>query len=660
MDARAGVGHVFRLESSAISHKRSPGWREDSLPTEATPSLQLDLFLRDTTAYQQALARYDRLRPILQGQATLTQQSQATGIPYNQLWRDLQRFQRAGLVGLLDHRTRPHTRGTSSLDERIPLHVQHQIVRLALAHPFTARELARIVQTCYELPIDHRGIRRVLDLHQLSPAVLRLHDQTTQQASLPPFSAGQQLDLALEPTTCAQRLLQALGPDHLLLRFRTYRAYPTEEQARWRIIDLLEVGFRPRRVAKLFGIQVPVVYDWQRRLHALGLGGLTTQTRTDTPITMRVAVQAMMDVFQLLDTHPLLGHYRVKMALDSLGYRYGHTTVWQMVALYKQAHPHPPREPRVPNPAERPKATTAPHQAWFVDLRYLVQIAGQWLYSGLIFDGYSRAIVGAGCFERQNFSRILHVFRQALTQWGAPEAVVSDHGAVFVALAPCLRQLDIQWAPTTKGHPWHNRAESGFAIQRRMLDAYVVGCTEREQVYHRHAQCVQDDQFWGHWAHKRQDAQGRVYYLSPEVILGQARGRALNPMRLRRALRLRQLTRTVRQYGQMRLHNCGLSVDQGLWGDRVEVWVYDDVGRIEQGEHVVVSYPCVYDPRQRRITDVDARGRQHYCDVPSMQLVVFTLTLVRTVWRMPCYRRLAEPRRVLLAPQISLWQRFAD
>jgi len=97
-----------------------------------------------------------------------------------------------------------------------------------------------------------------------------------------------------------------------------------EEQARWRIIELLEVGFRPRRVAKLLGIQVAVVYYWQRRFHALGLVGLTTQIRTETPITMRVSVQAMMDVFQLLDNNPLLGHYRVKMALDSLGYRYGH------------------------------------------------------------------------------------------------------------------------------------------------------------------------------------------------------------------------------------------------------------------------------------------------------------------------------------------------
>jgi transposase InsO family protein len=132
-------------------------------------------------------------------------------------------------------------------------------------------------------------------------------------------------------------------------------------------------------VAQLFGIQVPVVYDWQRRFQALGLVGVTTQTRTDTPIAMRVSVQAMMDVFQLLDNNPLLGHSRVKMALDSLGYRSGHTTVWQMVALDKQAHPRPPREPRVPNPAERPKTAPAPHQVWCVALRSLVQIAGQWL-----------------------------------------------------------------------------------------------------------------------------------------------------------------------------------------------------------------------------------------------------------------------------------------
>jgi len=444
------------------------------------------------------------------------------------------------------------------------------------------------------------------------------------------------------------------------MRFRTYREYPTEEQARWRIIELLEVGFRPRRIATLLAIDPHVVYYWQRRFQALGLVGLTTRTREETAITTRVSVQAMMEVFQLLDNNPLLGHYRIKMALDSLGYRYGHTTVWQMVALYRQAHPHPQREPQLPNPDERPRQATAPHQVWFVDLRYLVQIEGQWLYSILIFDGYSRAIVGAGCCERQNLSRLLQVVRHALTRWGAPETVVSDHGAVFTALAPCLRQLDIHWSPITKGHPWQNLAEGGFAIQRRMLDAYVVGCTEREQVYAQHAQFVQDYQCWGHWAHKRQDAQGHVFYLSPEVMLGHATGRALDPICLRRALHLRQLTRTVRQYGQIRLHNFGLYVAQGLWGQRVEVLVYDDMVRIEQAEQVVVSYPCVYNPQQRRITELDASGRQQYVEVPMIQLVFFALALVRTVWRMPLYRRIHEPRQARAGLQMHLWSEFAD
>jgi hypothetical protein len=64
-----------------------------------------------------------------------------------------------------------------------------------------------------------------------------------------------------------------------------------------------------------------------------------------------------------------LGHSRVKMALDSLGYRYGHTIVWQLVALYTQAHPPAQPEKCLPNPGERPQQAMAPHQVWFVDVR---------------------------------------------------------------------------------------------------------------------------------------------------------------------------------------------------------------------------------------------------------------------------------------------------
>ena len=188
-----------------------------------------------------------------------------------------------------------------------------------MAHPFTARALARMVRECYHQPVDYRGIKRLLAQPRISAIALQHHRQVARQAPLPLSSPTQQLTLPLEPHTLAQRLALALGPEHLRLRFRTDDEYPTEEQARWRIIALLEVGFRPRRVAKRLAIQPPVVYHWKRRFDAADLLGLTIHTRARTPLTTRVPVQALMEVFQLVDNHPWLGHYRVKRARDSLG-----------------------------------------------------------------------------------------------------------------------------------------------------------------------------------------------------------------------------------------------------------------------------------------------------------------------------------------------------
>jgi hypothetical protein len=178
-------------------------------------------------------------------------------------------------------------------------------------------------------------------------------------------------------------------------------------------------------------------------------------------------------------------------------------------------------------------------------------------------------------------------------------------------------------------------------------------------VYQQHARFVADYQFWGHWAHKRTDAQGRVFYVSPEVILGQAHGRAIESARLQRVFRLRQRTRTVRQYGQIRLHNFGLSIDRGLWGQTVEVLIYDEVLRIERTEHLLVSYPCVYDTVRRRITTIDGQGRQPYRQVQVLQLALVSVERMRSVWRMPPYQRSRWPRGRLHALQASLFEHFA-
>jgi hypothetical protein len=103
------------------------------------------------------------------------------------------------------------------------------------------------------------------------------------------------------------------------------------------------------------------------------------------------------------------------------------------------------------------------------------------------------------------------------------------------------------------------------------------------------------------------------------VILGHSRGSAVEPARLRRVFRLRQLTRQVRQQGQIRLHHFGMYVDQSLWGQTIAVLSDDDAMRIAQAEPLLGSSPGVYDTRQRQITAVDGTGGQPYRQVPGLQ-----------------------------------------
>jgi hypothetical protein len=101
-------------------------------------------------------------------------------------------------------------------------------------------------------------------------------------------------------------------------------------------------------------------------------------------------------------------------------------------------------------------------------------------------------------------------------------------------------------------------------------------------------------------------------------------------------------------------------VDQSLWGQPVDVLIYDDAVRIEQGEHLLVLYPCVYDTGRRRITNIDARGRQPYHQLQVLQLALWTLDLMRSVWRMPPYQRRRWPQQDPQARQMSLFESFAN
>jgi ABC-type iron transport system FetAB ATPase subunit len=104
------------------------------MPEAQISALQLHLFASDSPAYQDALGRYEEIRPILKQERALAQHSRETGLHYWRLWRDLRRFRRYGLLGLIDRRKLPHPWGRTSVEELLPRHIQQHIVQLALAH----------------------------------------------------------------------------------------------------------------------------------------------------------------------------------------------------------------------------------------------------------------------------------------------------------------------------------------------------------------------------------------------------------------------------------------------------------------------------------------------------------------------------------------------
>jgi leucine-zipper of insertion element IS481 len=77
------------------------------MPADPVSALQLHLFASHSPAYQEALAYYEEIRPILTREHTLAQQSRAMGFNYWRLWRHLRRFRRNGLLGLIDRRKLP-------------------------------------------------------------------------------------------------------------------------------------------------------------------------------------------------------------------------------------------------------------------------------------------------------------------------------------------------------------------------------------------------------------------------------------------------------------------------------------------------------------------------------------------------------------------------
>jgi transposase InsO family protein len=291
------------------------------------------------------------------------------------------------------------------------------------------------------------------------------------------------------------------------------------------------------------------------------------------------------------------------------------------------------------------------HHLWFVDIRYLVKIEGRWVYSLCILEGYSRTILAGMASEHQDLPALLQLLFAALSSYGCPEAIVSDHGAGFQAhdYVTILQALEIEPKSIELRKPWQNLIEAQFKVQLRLADFKFEQAGTVEEMQRLHAAFIDTFNPTRHGAHLEREDGRRT----PVEVLGWVRGRAVDAERLRRLFGRVQFLRTVNPYGFVSIQRFYIYAEQGLSRQRVSLWIYEGQLRIEYRETLVARYRCAYNRRQRRLHDVSHPMLYHTVFAsPQLELIELDDAQWIKVQQRAFQRR--TPRRTTLGEQLTL------
>lgn len=395
----------------------------------------------------------------------------------------------------------------------------------------------------------------------------------------------------------------------------------------------MEAGWKVSNISATLKISRPTIYHWKKRFLEQGIAGLYDISPARVHFDQLVSIEDIISIFQFIENNPKIGHYRVKMLLNGRGHIIGHTKIWEIISLYREAKQKEEQISKYEKVIDFPFVSHRPHHNWFCDVRYLVQYGGRWVYSILILDGYTRKILSGGAFLHQDFVHFLVVLKDALILNGCPENIVSDNGGIFktsILLTAC-EGLGINHSYIEKGKPWQNLMETTFSIERRMLDSYVVGCDDLKQIYASHQRFIKEFNNCGHWHHKSKTEDGRVYYRTPQAVMGYAKGNAVTEEQIHSLFALEHCVRVVDNHGQIKLHNYIFYVDEGLRREKVDISIYPDCLRVEFDGQVIVEYPCYYDSQKKRVTKIDSSA-VWWAVSSSKQTMFFSQELYRVVF----------------------------
>jgi transposase InsO family protein len=382
---------------------------------------------------------YEVIRPIVLHGDTAAERSRQTGMERTTVADKARRFILEGMAGLQDRRTQ-------SRDPQEPVYpeaIAGYIVYLKqLYPPIHLREMERILLRKFGYQTNHHTLKRFLQ----------------------PYDMPIQLELDLT----------------------TFSSYEDAYQARWRVVRMASEGWNKKSIADCLKLSRSHVYTILEAFERDGFEGLEDHRRRppDHPAN-QLSLPFFKEVLDLQHEYPRAGRGRLHGLLEQRRDEPppAERTVGRAMAINRQLHgaPGPWTSAREEKPAQvsllhLPYRPDYPHQMWFTDIRYLVQLDGSWVYSICIMEGYSRKMLAGMVSPHQDLTAVLQILYAALSEYGCPEALVSDNGSVFTAhdYLAILRDLDITPLHIEKGKPWQNLIEAQFKVQRPCFPARTL------------------------------------------------------------------------------------------------------------------------------------------------------------------------------------------
>lgn len=239
---------------------------------------------------------------------------------------------------------------------------------------------------------------------------------------------------------------------------------------------------------------------------------------------------------------------------------------------------------------------------WCTAMRSLGHWDGSGVYRICRIAGYSRKMVAGMAAPHPALSALLQLLCAALTDYGCPQAIVSDNGSVLRAgdSLAILRDFAIEPLHIEQGKPWQNLIEAPCKVPLRLADFPFEQAQTLEDVHNQHAAFLEPWNTPPHWA-PRKRADG---HRTPVEVLGWLRGRGVAPTRRRESFRRTALLRTVHHDGFVRVQRFDLYAEHGLSRQRVSIWIDAGQLRSEYPQTLLARYRCSDDAKHGQLQDV--------------------------------------------------------